>query len=154
MGYGLAASLREPRCLCVFRQLLSDMVSGEEEDISVAEAALYIAGDEYPDLDTQEYLSALDEMAREARGRLTRIDGTGETLRRLSGYLFLHRGFQSNARDYYDPQNSYLNRVMDRKLGIPITLSIVYMEVARRLGLVLEGIAFPGHFVLRHGPPE
>lgn len=138
----------------MFRQLLSDMVSGEEEDISVAKAALFIAGDEYPDLDTQEYLSALDEMAREARGRLTRIDDTGETLRRLSGYLFLHLGFQGNAREYYDPQNSYLNRVMDRKLGIPITLSIVYMEVARRLGLVLEGIALPGHFVLRHGPPE
>ena len=154
MRYGLAASLRQPRCPCVFRQLLSDMVSGEEEDISLAEASLYIAGDEYPDLDAQAYLSALDEMAREARGRLTRIDDTGDTLRRLSEYLFLHLGFQGNDRDYYDPQNSYLNRVIDRKLGIPITLSIVYMEVARRLGLVLEGIGLPGHFILRHGPPE
>ena len=138
----------------MFRQLLSDMVNREEEDISLSEAALYIAGDEYPDLDMQVYIRGLDEMAQEARNRLEGIEDRGEALRRLSEYLFLELGFGGNAEDYYDPQNSYLNRVMDRKLGIPITLSIVYMEVARRLGLVLEGIGLPGHFILRHGPPE
>ena len=130
------------------------MVSGKEEDISLAEAVLYIAGDEYPALDAQVYIRSLDEMAREARTRPAGGDDAGAALRRLSEYLFLDQGFGGNADDYYDPQNSYLNRVMDRKLGIPITLGIVYMEVARRLGVVLEGIGLPGHFILRHGPPE
>ena len=138
----------------MFRSLLVDMVSREEEDISLAEAVLYIAGDEYPELDTRVYIGALDQMAREACTRPAEGDGPAATLWRLSRYLFFDQGFGGNTDDYYDPQNSYLNRVMDRRLGIPITLSIVYMEVARRLGMVLEGISLPGHFILRHGPPE
>ncbi len=138
----------------MFRSLLADMVSREEEDISLAEAVLYIAGDEYPELDTGEYVRALDRMAREARTRPAEGDGPAAELGSLSRYLFFDQGFGGNTDDYYDPQNSYLNRVLDRRLGIPITLSIVYMEVARRLGMVLEGIGLPGHFILRHGPPE
>jgi regulator of sirC expression with transglutaminase-like and TPR domain len=130
------------------------MVGRGEEHISLAEAVLYIAGDEYPELDTRVYIRALDEMAREVRARPAGGDDAASGLRRLSRYLFFDQGFGGNTNDYYDPQNSYLNRVMDRKLGIPITLSIVYMEVARRLGMVLEGIGLPGHFILRHGPPE
>ena len=138
----------------MFRRLFADMVRGEQEDISLAEAALYIAGEQYPDLDVQGYVRELDEMAGEAREYAGETEDAREALRRLSEYLFLRVGFQGNEGDYYDPENSYLNRVMDRKLGIPITLSIVYMEVARRLGMVLEGIGLPGHFILRHGPPE
>ncbi len=137
-----------------FQQLFARMLSQNEEDISLAEAALYIAGEEYPDLDVSRYLMMLDLLAKEAGWYIDEHDGPETVLHKLSEFLFVKQGFQGNQDDYYDPQNSYLNTVIDRKLGIPITLSIVYIEVSRRLGFVLEGIGLPGHFLLRHGPPE
>src|SRR6185436_17319888 len=72
----------------------------------------------------------------------------------LSLYLFEEQGFHGNADDYYDPRNSFLNDVMDRRIVIPITLSAIYMEVGRRLGLAVEGVGLPGHFIVRIGPPS
>ena len=137
-----------------FSKLLADMVYRNEEDISMAEAALYIAGEQYPDLDVAEYLTKLDELGNDADQYIGARDDPARVLQRVSEYLSVRQGFHGNRDDYYDPENSYLNRVLDRKVGIPITLSIVYMEVGLRLGLVLEGIGLPGHFILRHGPPE
>ena len=137
-----------------FRSLFSNLLRREEEDISLAEASWYIAGERYPDLDVSKCSATLDTLGRDAGQYVGNESDPKLALQRLSEYLFIREGFQGNHDDYYDPDNSYLNRVLERKLGIPITLSIIYMEVGLRLGLILEGIGLPGHFILRHGPPE
>lgn len=137
-----------------FSELLSGMMAQPEEDLDLARASLYIAGTEYPDLDVDHYLQLLDRLAEDAARRNPDPGDLRESARKLSEFLFLDQGFRGNGDDYNDPKNSYLNQVLDRKLGIPITLSLTYMEVARRLGMVFEGIGLPGHFVIRAGPPE
>ena len=130
------------------------MASRPDEDIDLARAALYIAGQEFPDLDVDQYLSMLDFHAQEAERYIGNSQDLQTRIDLLSEFLFVYRGFHGNQEDYYDPQNSYLNQVLDRRTGIPITLSLVYMEVARRLGMVFEGIGLPGHFIMRTGPPD
>ncbi len=128
---------------------LSDILENLAEDphasIDLAEAALWIARDEYPRLDIEAYLSQLDGLAHEGRRFL------GQTLdSRVAGlslFLFHEMGFQGNHQHYYDPRNSYLNEVMDRFTGIPISLSLVTMAVGQRLGMEIFGVALPGHFV-------
>ena len=137
-----------------FPKLFSEMMGREDEDISLAEATLCVAGLEYPALDVSHYVGILDSLAHGADQHIGAKDDRKYALNRLSEYLFIREGFAGNHANYYDPENSYLNRVLERKLGIPITLSLVYMEVAQRIGLVLEGIGLPGHFILRHGPPD
>src|SRR5262245_30254210 len=124
-----------------------DIAERPEQDIELAEAALAIAAEEYRGLDIPHYLARIDEMAGALRQRLRRDIGVTDTIIALNHYLFEELGFAGNAADYYDPRNSYLNDVLDRKLGIPITLSIVYMEVGQRVGLALRGVSFPGHFL-------
>jgi regulator of sirC expression with transglutaminase-like and TPR domain len=124
----------------------SRLVSGPDASVDLAEASLLIASGEYPDLDVPRYLERLDEMGREVRGRLPR--GSGPALDCLNAYLFGEEGFRGNVEDYYDPRNSFLNDVMDRRTGIPITLSTVYIEVARRAGLGVFGVGLPGHFLV------
>lgn len=116
-----------------------------EADIDPAVIALYLARDEYPHLDVEGYVNELDGMAREARRYLgssfeSQVSG-------LCRYLFHEMGFHGNFTEYYDPRNSYLNDVLDRQSGIPITLSVVAMAVGRRLGMRVDGIGLPGHFV-------
>ena len=111
-------------------------------------AALQIACIEYPDLDVRPYLEQLDGMATCARELLDGGDSRLEIVAALNQHLYDELGFSGNDDEYYDPKNSFLNDVIDRRLGIPITLAIVYREVARRLGLSVEGISFPGHFLL------
>jgi regulator of sirC expression with transglutaminase-like and TPR domain len=117
----------------------------------LATAALLIARLEYPRLDASHYLDRLDLMGRAAADRLEHE--TGENPRRqiavLNGYLFDEEGFDGNQKHYDDPRNSFLNAVLDRRSGIPVTLALVYMEVARRAGLRFDGVNFPGHFLLR-----
>ena len=137
-----------------FRGLLSDMVGRADEDIDLAKAALYIAGQEYPDLAVDQYIRLLDSLATEADEYIGERQDLRSTIEQLSRYLFEAQGFHGNNGDYYDPRNSYFNEVLDLKEGIPITLSLVFMEVARRLGIIFEGIGLPGHFVIRTGPPE
>jgi len=121
-------------------------VSRPDPDIDLARAALTIARGEYPGLDIDAYLERLATLADMAMSVRQTGDPLGR-LHRLREYLFEEQGFRGNVEDYYDPRNSYLNEVLDRRLGIPITLSLVLIEVGQRLGLQMEGIGLPGHFV-------
>ena len=118
--------------------------------IDLGRAALLVAAEEYPGLDLEGYLSRLDELAEQVAGRL---EGQPEAQRAvlLNRFLFREQGFVGNAESYYDPRNSFLNEVLDRRRGIPITLCVVYLEVARRVDLPAWGVGFPGHFLTRVG---
>ena len=126
-----------------------DILDVPRERISLAEAALVIAGDEYPVLDVAAYLQRIDEMASTLRSRLRADISPADKLALLNRYLFDELGFSGNSDDFYDPRNSYLSDVIDRKLGIPITLSVLYIEVGQRLALPLSGVSFPGHFLVK-----
>jgi regulator of sirC expression with transglutaminase-like and TPR domain len=121
------------------------------EPIDMARAALIIAKLEYAQLNPGRYLAILDRLGREALIRLRRIAGNSARARVavLNDLLFEDEGFSGNHAHYDDFRNSYLNVVLERKLGIPITLALVYMEVARRGGNKVYGVAFPGHFLMR-----
>ena len=126
-----------------------EIVGGPDEEIDLAEAALLIAAPEYPGLDVPDYLARLAEMAAALKRRLRGDISPTETLIALNRYLFDELGFGANAGDYYDPRNSFVNEVIDRRLGIPITLALIHIEIGRRIGLVLHGVAFPGHFLVK-----
>ena len=126
---------------------LADLPDGE---IDLAEAALLIAATEYPDLDIEDQLAILDSLSGAARRRLTDESNPLSCINNLSEYLFDEVGFRGNVDDYYDPRNSFLNEVLRHHLGIPITLSLVCLEVGKRLGIPLVGVGLPGHFLLRH----
>ena len=126
-----------------------NIVSGPDRNINLAEAALLIAAPEYPDLDISACLQQLDDMATVCRGRLGPSPDPARTLLTLREYLFQDFGFQGDLQTFTDPRNSFLNEVLRRRCGIPITLSVVYMEVGRRLGLPVHGVSFPGHFLVK-----
>ena len=126
-----------------------EIVAGPEEDIDLAEGALLIAAPEYPALDIPDCLARLADLAATLKRRLRGDIGPTDTLIALNHYLFDELGFRGNAEDYYDPRNSYLNEVLDRRLGIPITLALVHVEIGRRIGLAMHGVAFPGHFLVK-----
>jgi regulator of sirC expression with transglutaminase-like and TPR domain len=125
-----------------------EIVTRPDAEVDLAEAALLIAGEEYPDLDVGRYLARLDELGSVLRDRAPDA-GAEAAVPALNRLLFEEQGFRGNTEDYYDPRNSFLNDVLDRRTGIPISLSTVYLEVARRGGLALEGVGLPGHFVVR-----
>src|SRR5204862_6211385 len=110
---------------------------------------LMIAQDAYPKLELERYLGEIERMALRLRGRMPQTMAPEERVAALNEFLFGDMGYAGNTEEYYDPRNSYLNEVMDRKIGIPITLSVLYMAVGRRVGLPLEGVSFPGHFLVR-----
>ena len=118
---------------------------------ALAPAALAIARVEYPALDPAPYLQRLERMGEAAGGRLQRQDAADTTslIATLNAYLFEELGFSGNREHYDDPRNSFLNEVLDRRLGIPISLAVVYLEIGRRAGMRLEGVNFPGHFLVR-----
>ena len=118
-------------------------------EMSLAHGALLIACAEYPELDVAAYLRRLDDMAATLKARLPADIGRSGMLAALNRYLFDELGFKGNQADYYDPRNSFLNDVIERKLGIPITLSVLYIEIGKRLGLPLQGVSFPGHFLVK-----
>src|SRR5215470_17424878 len=134
--------------LAEFSALVSRNI--EDERIDLAHAALAIARTEYPKLDPDSYLARLQALAQRVRLRLPRNPAPAETIAGLNTVLFKEERFRGNVADYYDPRNSFLNEVLDRKLGIPITLALLYEEVARRIGLPLFGVGMPGHFLLKH----
>ncbi|OGA22035.1 MAG: hypothetical protein A3I02_07715 [Betaproteobacteria bacterium RIFCSPLOWO2_02_FULL_67_26] len=127
----------------------NQIAAGPEEDIDLAEAALVIAAHENRDLDIAAYLARIDEIGAALRNRLRQDIGFTERILALNRYLFDELGFRGNVADFYDPRNSFLNDVLDRRLGIPITLSLIYVEVGRRIGLALHGVSFPGHFLVK-----
>lgn len=120
-----------------------------DDDIPLLRATLLIARDEYPDLDVAEYEARWNAYEAELRPRIESLDGEQPRLSAINRYLFDELGFTGNQKDYYDPRNSYINDVLDRKLGIPISLGVIQMELARRMGVPLEGVSFPGHFLVR-----
>jgi len=124
-------------------------VAREDGRIDLAQACLMIAQDAYPALDVERYLGEIERMALRLRARMPQSSAAEERIGALNEFLFGELGYRGNADEYYDPRNSYLNDVIDRKTGIPITLSVLYMEVGRRVGLPLEGVSFPGHFLVR-----
>jgi regulator of sirC expression with transglutaminase-like and TPR domain len=125
-------------------------VAKPEPELDLARAALYIAAEEYPQLVPEPYLRRLDEYAEHVKDRQWDETAPIIMLQDVNRVLFEEGGFQGNRGDYYDPRNSFLNDVMDRRLGIPITLSVVYLEVGWRLGLPLHGVNFPCHFLVRY----
>lgn len=118
--------------------------------MNLARAALLVAREEYPQLPLDPYLARLDVLAEEAWDRLDRERAPLVVLREAVANLFERRNLRGNREHYYDPRNSFLNDVLDRGLGIPLTLGIVLLEVGWRLGLRLEGVNFPGHFLVRY----
>jgi len=123
-----------------------DLVRGPDASLDLARAALAVARIEHPAVDEPHELARLDALAtRVGSARRTEAAATLERLKRL---LFHEEGFRGNADEYYDPRNSCLNDVLDRKLGIPITLSVLTMEVGRRVGLDIDGVGLPGHFIV------
>jgi regulator of sirC expression with transglutaminase-like and TPR domain len=131
------------------RRQLDALLTRPDREVNLGEAALLIASEEYPELSVRDYLVRLDEMGCALRQRLDEEPRPERAVMALNRYLFREQGFTGNTKEYYDPRNSYLNDVLDRRTGIPITLSTVYMEVARRAGLDVEGVGLPGHFVVR-----
>jgi regulator of sirC expression with transglutaminase-like and TPR domain len=119
-------------------------VARPDAEIDLAAAALLIAEREYPGLNVAAYLGRLDELAARCRRR-------GGDVAAVRALLFDELGFRGNTADYYDARNSFLSDVMDRRIGIPITLSVVFLEVGWRLGLDVQGIGYPGHFLVRAG---
>lgn len=122
----------------------------EDERIDLVRAALTIARTEYPDLDIEKYVRCVDALARRVGARIPEAGDAAQTIAALNHVLFEEEGFRGNRENYYDPRNSFLNDVLERKLGIPISLAVVYMEVARRVGFPLFGVGMPGHFLLKH----
>ena len=121
-------------------------VERPDREIDLGRAALVLARAEYADLDIGAYLGRLGELAAEAEAGCRKCTDLN-LLHRVREYLFAEQGFTGNRADYGDPRNSFLNDVLDRRLGIPITLSLLLIEVGRQLGLAIEGIGLPGHFV-------
>ncbi|MCI0459530.1 MAG: transglutaminase-like domain-containing protein [Gemmataceae bacterium] len=126
---------------------LTQLANDPSAPLDLAELALRLATDEYPQLDVEAYLAEIDGMAHEARRYLL-----GDLAARVTGlcrYLFHDMGFRGNVEEYYDPRNSYLNEVLDRRTGIPISLSAVAMGVGARAGLEVQGVGLPGHFIVK-----
>lgn len=129
-------------------------IQQSDELIDLAKAALYIAQEEYPELDPEEYLNSLNTMAIEAEERLSLRRYPLRVIQTLNQYLYDDLGFAGNTQNYYDPRNSFFNEVIDRRLGIPITLSLIYLEIARRIDFPMVGIGMPGHFLIRPNFPD
>jgi regulator of sirC expression with transglutaminase-like and TPR domain len=131
--------------------LFSHMVARPEPDIDLAQACLLIARTEYADLDVTRYTAVIDSLGDDAK-RVLAKKRAGDPAERFVRWMFDDVGFQGNAVDYYDPKNSYLNDVIERRKGIPISLAVLLLEVGRRAGIALAGVSFPGHFLLRSAP--
>jgi regulator of sirC expression with transglutaminase-like and TPR domain len=129
--------------------LLLAEINQSDRDINLARAALYIAQTTYPNLDIDGQLQLLDEMAEEVAKRLPQSRYPLMVIRTINNYLYEELGFTGNHSNYYDPRNSFLNEVLTRRTGIPITLALVYLEIAQRIDFPMMAIGMPGHFMIR-----
>jgi regulator of sirC expression with transglutaminase-like and TPR domain len=129
-------------------------VACPDDKIDLARAALAIASDDYPTLDVTAYISKIDTLAGEVTERIGHAPNVYRSIAGLNDVLFQRHGYRGNRSEYFDPKNSFLNEVMERKKGIPITLSVLYMEVGQRIGLRLHGVGFPGHFLVKYFDDE
>jgi len=126
----------------------------EDASLPLIEAAASIAQDDYPDLDTQGVLAEIDALAHKLRRRIPADAVAVQRLRWLNNFFFQEVGFAGNANDYYDPANSYLHKVLHTRRGIPITLALLYAELAVQIGLNAQGVSFPGHFLVKVRMPQ
>jgi regulator of sirC expression with transglutaminase-like and TPR domain len=132
--------------------LFAHVCARPEPELDLGEAALLVAEAEYPGLDVARYVRALDDLARDARDAVAHAPNAGGEEARLEQvvrFFYEDAGFHGNDDDYYDPRNSFLHEVIDRRTGIPITLAVVLIEVCRRAGVDARGVSFPGHFLVR-----
>lgn len=127
-----------------------DLIHLPDDQIDLARAALLLATLEAPNLDTEPWLTRLDGLADAAREHAGGASGDFARLEALTGYLYGELGFRGNKDDYYDPRNSFLHQVVERRLGIPISLAVLLIEVGKRAGVPLFGVGLPGHFLVRH----
>jgi regulator of sirC expression with transglutaminase-like and TPR domain len=135
------------------RDRFGEIVSRDDEQINLAEAALLIAAEEYPRLDVESYIDRLDQFGDLVREQSHNAETPLEIITSLNTALFERLGFHGNRESYYDPRNSYLNEVIDRRTGIPITLTVVYIDVAKRIGFPIKGVGLPFHFIAKHQSP-
>jgi len=131
------------------RRKFAELAELDESVFPLDRAAMLIALEEYPALDVEAYLRKLDTLAMRVEVLAGQDRTYGRVLESLHEVLFVQEALRGNTEEYYDPRNSFLNEVLDRKLGIPISLSILYMEVARRINFPIQGIGFPGHFLVK-----
>jgi regulator of sirC expression with transglutaminase-like and TPR domain len=131
------------------RAAFTSLVNGPEESLDLGRAALLVAAESDPSCDVETCLGTLDAWGEELRGRVQPGWNNLQKLARLRAYMFEHLKFKGDHEDYYSPSNSLLNQVMQRRLGVPLTLSIVFMELGWRVGIPFEGVGFPGHFLVR-----
>jgi regulator of sirC expression with transglutaminase-like and TPR domain len=122
-------------------------------EFALFEAAVSLAQDEYPDMDVQTVLGEVDQLQARLRRRIAADSGPVQKLRVLNQFFFQDLGFAGNANDYYDPDNSFIYRVLQTRRGIPITLAVLWMELAQGLGLAVRGVGFPGHFLVKVNLP-
>jgi regulator of sirC expression with transglutaminase-like and TPR domain len=128
----------------------SEIISRRQSGIDLFEAALAIAADRYPNLDLAIYREEVDAIGGKVAARMNQASEARTTLLAINSVLFDELGFSGNSADYFDPRNSYLNEVIERRTGIPITLSVLYIEVGNRIGLQLKGVGMPLHFLVKH----
>lgn len=131
------------------RQRFYQEVRQDDENINLEKAALYIAQEEYPNLEIEKYLTEIDRMAAEVHARLPEEAYPLKIIQTINRYLYEDLGFCGNSEDYYDPCNSFLNDVIDRRTGIPISLALLYLAIAERIEFPMVGIGMPGHFLIR-----
>jgi regulator of sirC expression with transglutaminase-like and TPR domain len=136
------------------RRQLAEELARSESELNLARAALLIAKEEYPQLPVDLYLARLDQVAEEVKDRLACENAPLVILNEVLETLYVRRALKGNRDSYYDPRNSFLNDVLDRGLGIPLTLGVVALEVGWRLDLPVEGVNFPGHFLVRYRGDE
>ena len=129
--------------------LFRRMLDRPDEEIDLAEAALLIAKNAYRDLDVPGYLARIAELAGKLSAQLPEDGSESTRIVALNRFLFEDQGFAPSIENYFDPRNSFLNDVLERRVGIPLSLSILYIEVGRRIGLPLRGVSFPGHFLVK-----
>lgn len=129
-------------------------IAGADHEVDLFGAAMIIARISGREVDAHRAAATLDQIAEDVREHAGETNEPGALAQAIDHRLFTVGGFHGNAAEYSDPENSYLDRVIERKTGLPITLSLVYMEVAQRVGLRCDGVGFPGHFIVRCGEPE
>ncbi|HMV48802.1 MAG TPA: transglutaminase-like domain-containing protein [Blastocatellia bacterium] len=134
------------------RAQFQELISRRDSMLELDRAALLIAAEEYPQLEVEHYLRQLDAFAEAAK--VGNDSSPYYRIQRINQVLFDELGFHGNAGNYYDARNSFLNEVMERRTGIPITLSVIYLEVARRMGINLFGVGMPGHFLVKYSDEE
>lgn len=122
----------------------------EAGDVDLEEASFILANYGYPEMDVKKYKEKLDKIANTIKERIVDFEEPEQIIREINNYLFGEAGFKGNREDYFNPDNSYINMVLERKKGIPISLSVFYLLITQRLGLPVFGVGMPGHFIIKY----